>query len=234
MTDEPTTPEPGADAADDLPGMPVPPPLDGSMEPMAPQAKEPSRTWIWVTAAIVAVVMAGVGVLSLTGGGDSTSSATGDSQRFSAHGVAFDYPAGWQDLGPASFEVNSGDVQWSESFGLEAGANGAIVTEYALKKDVSSVSQEALQAELDQLFASTVAQAGGELTRPISPTTVNGIPAYEVSFTSTTGGADLTTDMVLVFDGTQQWNIQCQYAAADQPDVLPGCQQIWDSFTIEG
>jgi hypothetical protein len=79
-----------------------------------------------------------------------------------------------------------------------------------------------------------VAQAGGELTRPISPTTVNGIPAYEVSFTSTTGGPDLTTDMVLVFDGTQQWNIQCQYAAADQPDVLPGCQQIWDSFTIEG
>lgn len=233
MTDEPTTTEPGGGAGDDLPAMPVPPPLDAPMEPMSPGATGPSRAWIWIVAAVIAVLVGGVAVMSLSGD-DGTTSETGDSQRFSAHGVSFDYPAGWQDFGPASFEVNSGDVQWSESFGIEAGANGAIVTEYALKKDVSSVSGEALRAELDRLFASTVGQAGGELTQPISPTTVNGMDGYEVSFTSTTGGADLTTDMVLVFRGTQQWNIQCQYVAADRQDVLPGCQQIEDTFTIEG
>jgi hypothetical protein len=232
MTDEPTAPLPGPEDRDDLPGMPSPPPLDGSIEPMAAEPKGSSRTWIWI-AALIALLVVGIAVVSLSGG-DDTNSTAGDGQRFSDHGVSFDYPSGWQDLGPASFEVNSGDVQWSESFGIQAGSNGAIVTEYALKKDVSSVSDDALQAELDRLFTSTVAQAGGELTQPISPTTINGIDGYQVSFTSTAGGADLITDMVLVFQGTQQWNIQCQYSAGDPQDVLQGCQQIWDTFTIEG
>jgi len=224
MTDEPTTPAP--DAGDALPGMPVPPPLGGPTEPMAPEAKGPSRTWIWVAGAVVAALVVGIAVISLTGGDEGAS-------HFSGHGVSFQYPVEWHDLGPASFQVNSGDVQWSESFGVEAGSSGAIVTEYALKKDVSSVSEAALQAELDRLFTSTVDQAGGELTQPISPTTINGIPGYQVSFTSTTGGTDLITDMVLVFQGTQQWNIQCQYTSRDRQDVEPGCRQIWDTFTIE-
>jgi hypothetical protein len=228
MTDEPTAPTPG----DDLPGMPAPPPLDGPSEPATPDAKGPSRAWIWIAAAVVVALVAGLAVVSLTGGDDTPGSA--DDNHFSDHGVSFDYPSDWQDFGPASFQVNSGDVQWSESFGAQAGSNGAIVTEYALKKDVSSVSEAALQAELDRLFTSTVDQAGGQLTQPLSQTTVNGMPGYQVSFTSTTGGVDLTTDMVLVFQGNQQWNIQCQYAAADQQDVRPGCQQIWDTFTIEG
>ena len=232
MTDEPTAPEPGAPTGDDVPGMPAPPPLDGSMEPAAGGARTPSRRWLWVVAAVIAVLVGGIAVMSLTG--DDDTPGAGDGQRFSGHGVSFDYPTEWHDLGPASFEVNSGDVQWSESFGAQAGSSGAIVTEYALKKDVSSVSDAALQAELDRLFTSTVDQAGGDLTQPISPTTVNGIPGYQVSFTSTTGGTDLITDMVLVFRGTQQWNIQCQYTTGDQQDVLPGCRQIWDTFAIEG
>lgn len=225
MTDEPTTPERGA--GDDLPGMPVPPPLETPPEPMTDKAKGPSRAWIWVGGAVVAALVVGIAVISLTGG------ATDGASHFSGHGISFQYPVEWHDLGPASFQVNSGDVQWSESFGAQAGSSGAIVTEYGLKKDVSSVSEAALQAELDRLFTSTVDQAGGELTQPISSTTVNGIPGYQVSFTSTTGGTDLITDMVLVFRGTQQWNIQCQYTTGDQQDVLPGCRQIWDTFAIE-
>ncbi len=234
MTDEPIAPgpEPNAAGGGDLPAMPAPPTSD------APPRSGSSRTWVWIGAALLAVVVAVIAVLSLSGGDDGSSTAGqdvgGDDNRFSDHGVSFDYPSDWQDFGPATFQVNSGDVQWSESFGAQAGSSGAIVTEYALKKDVSSVSEDALQAELDQLVTSTVDQAGGQLTHPLSPTTVNGMPGYQVSFTSTTGGVDLTTDMVLVFQGTQQWNIQCQYAAAHQQDVLPGCQQIWNTFTIEG
>jgi hypothetical protein len=239
MTDEPTTPEAPEPTE---PTMPVPPAADAPntpieptapttpMEPMEPMAAEPtarSRTWVWITAAVVVVALAVGAVVALSGGGS-------DTQTFSGHGVSFDYPGDWQALGPASFQVNSGDVTWSESFGVEAGSNGAIVTEYALQKDVSSVSDAALRTELDNLFKSTVNQAGGTITKPISPTTVNGTPGYQVSFTATAGGTDLTTDMVLVFQGTQQWNIQCQYTADQQETILPGCQDIWNTFTIGG
>ena len=54
MTDEPTTPERGA--GDDLPGMPVPPPLETPPEPMTDKAKGPSRAWIWVGGAVVAAL----------------------------------------------------------------------------------------------------------------------------------------------------------------------------------
>jgi len=40
--------------------------------------------------------------------------------------------------------------------------------------------------------------------------------------------------MVLIFKESQQWNIQCQYTAADQERVQPGCQEIWDTFAIQG
>ncbi len=227
MTDEPTAPgpdipEPEPTGGQDLPAMPGPPTTS------AAPPSGPARTWVWIVAGVLALVLAIVAVRALTGG------STEGASHFSGHGISFRYPVEWHDLGPASFEVNSGDVRWSESFGVEPGSNGTIVTEYALKKDVSSVSDAALQAELDRLFTSTVSQAGGELIEPLAPTTINGMPGYRVSFTSTTGGVDLTTDMVLVFQGLQQWNIQCQYVAADRQDVLPGCQQIWDTFTIEG
>jgi hypothetical protein len=249
---DPTVPAPTApspDAADELPGMPVPPAVDapttplgsaGPNEPMSPIEPMPgeptgrSRTWIWITAALVVVAVAIGAVVALSGGDSDTQTGEADTQTFSGHGVSFDYPGDWQALGPASFQVNSGDVAWSESFGVEAGSNGAIVTEYALKKDVSSVSEADLRTELDNLFNSTVDQAGGSITEPISSTTVNGTPGYRVSFTSTTGGVDLTTDMVLIFQGTQQWNIQCQYTADQQDTILPGCQDIWNSFTIGG
>lgn len=227
MTDKPTPPAPD----DDLPGMPAPPPLDGPSEPTTLDTRRSPRAWIWIAAAVVAL-LAGLAVLSLAGGDDTPGPA--DDNHFSDHGVSFDYPSDWQDFGPATFQVNSGDVQWSESFGIQAGSDAAIVTEYALKKDVSSVSAIALQAELDRLFTRTVFRAGGEMNQPISATEINGIEGYRVGFTSTVGGTDLTTDMVLVFRGTQQWNIQCQYTDGDQHDVLPGCHQIWDTFTIEG
>ena len=221
---EPTMPEPT---------MPEPP-SDEATEPIAAPAG-PSRTWIWIAGGLLAAVVAIVAVIALTGGNDESSTTAGasdGSSSFSDHGVSFEYPSDWQDFGPATFQVNSGDVQWSESFGASAGSSGAIVTEYALKKDVGSVSEADLQAELDQLFTSTVSQAGGELIAPLAPTTVNGMPGYMVSFTSTTGGVDLTTDMVMVFQGTQQWNIQCQYAAAEQQSIRPGCEQIWNTFTV--
>jgi hypothetical protein len=237
MTDEPTTPEP-TDPPTTEPTMPEPP-SDGPMEPMAAPAG-PSRAWIWIAGGLIAAVVAVVAVVSLTGGNDESSTTAGSSSvsaedgSFSGHGVSFDYPSDWQDFGPPTFQVASGDVQWSESFGASIGSSGAIVTEYALKKDVGSVSEADLQAELDQLFTSTVAQANGELIAPLAPTTVNGMPGYMVSFTSTTGGIDLTTDMVLIFQGTQQWNIQCQYTAEEQQSIRPGCEQIWNSFTVGG
>lgn len=233
MTDEPIMPraippgdEPAADAANDLPGMPVPPPLD---TPPAPTAEEPtrrSRTWMWLVAGVLVGVIAIVAVASFAGG-DSD-------HTFSGHGVSFSYPADWQSLGPATFQVNAGDATWTESFGTAAGSSGAIVTEYALAKDVTDVSDADLQAELDNLFTSTVSQAGGELIEPLAPTTINGLSGYRVSFTSKTGGVDLRTEMVLLFRGMQQWNLQCQYTENDRDDVVPGCQQVWDTFSVDG
>ena len=115
-----------------------------------------------------------------------------------------------------------------------AGSSGAIVTEYALKKGADDISDADLEAELDQLFSSTVAQANGELTDPLASTTVNGLRAYQVSFSAELDGGTLNTDLVLVFDGTQQWNLQCQYTPRDQDQILPGCEQIWETFTVSG
>ncbi|MEO8476130.1 MAG: hypothetical protein ABI572_03640 [Actinomycetota bacterium] len=199
----------------------------------APPAR--SRTGLWIAGGLIVAVVALFIVMSLGGNDEGTNnSSNAEIGSFAGHGLAFDYPSDWKSLGPATFQVNSGDVQWTESFGADPGASGVIVTEYALQKDVAGVSEADLRAELDQLFTSTVAQANGTLTEPLAPTTIAGLSGYKVSFTSPSANDDLITDMVLVFRGTQQWNIQCQYTAADQQDVRPGCEQIWDTFTIEG
>jgi len=258
MTDDPTTPE-----TPEMPDTSMPEAPDSTLRdstlpdaptasasanadadvnaagPIAPESGGPSHTWMWIAGGLVAAVLAVFAVTSLTGGDDESStpagsSASAESQTYSGHGVTFNYPGDWQAFGPATFQVNSGNVLWSEAFGAEPGSSGTIVTEYVLQKDVGSVSGKELQAELQRLFDSTIEKANGELLQPLSPTTMNGLPAYQVSFTSVTGGVDLTTDMVLIFKDSQQWNIQCQYTAADQERVQPGCQEIWDTFAIEG
>lgn len=214
---------------------PAPSEISSSSPPSEPPpaAAKPSKTGLWIAIAVLVAALGGAGVFVALSG-DDDEPGTDTATTFAEHGVTFSYPGDWMSLGPAQFTTETGGSEWSDSFFSEKGLNAVIVTEYALLQDVSSVSQEQLQAELEGLFEGSLTQAGGEIVEGLTPTTVNGIDGFRILFTTPVDGTETETDMVLVFDGLRQFNIQCQYVPDAQDEVMAGCDQVRGSFVITG
>jgi hypothetical protein len=208
----------------ETPSMPAPPGGEPAA-PTAPSAPAPSRKGVWIAVALLVAVVGGAGIYLAGSGGPAT---------YSEHGVTFDYPGGWEPLGPATFGAETGETEWTESFFSESGYSGVIVTEYALLQEVSSVSQEALRAELQGLLDSSLQQTGGEIVDDLSPVTVDGLDGFRVVFTVVVDGTEAESDLVMVFQGKRQFNILCQYEPDTETEVLSGCEQVRDTFAVTG
>ena len=213
------------------PSMP-PAPQGAPAEPTPPAAK-PSKKGLWIAVAVLIVALGGVGAFVAMSGDDGEGEIRAGNS-YSEHGVTFSYPSGWRSLGAAQFTTETGDSEWSDSFFHEDGVSAVIVTEYALLQDVSGVDQEQLQAELQGLFDSSLWQAGGEVVEALAPSTVNGVEGFRIVFTTPVDGIDTETDMVMVFEGTRQFNLQCQYTPETEEEVMAGCDQVRSSFVITG
>lgn len=212
-----------------IPSMPVPP--EGPVPTSPPAAPGPSKKGVWIAVAVLVAVVGGAGAYVAVTGDDEPS---GEDTAYADHGVSFSYPSDWEPLGPATFETETGGSEWTESFFSEPGLSAVIVTEYSLLQDVSGASQDQLKAELEGLLQGSLDQIGGELLQELMPTTVNGLQGFHAVFTSPVDGEETVTDMVMVFEGTRQWNLQCQYVPDTEDEVMAGCEQVRDSFAVTG
>jgi hypothetical protein len=108
------------------------------------------------------------------------------------------------------------------------------VTQYALLTDISQVSAADAQAEVAQLVQGLAQDAGGDLTSDVTPTSVGSLDGYGVSFTAEVNGTAYDVNLTILFHGTAQYNISCQYTDTSQVEITQGCDQVLSTFALTG
>ena len=236
----PSTPDPNAtppDAA--LP--PAPPDGGAAMAPTVSRgAKGPVAILIGALVAIAVVVGAILLARSRSDSSAGSPSATSPAstgsvpvggQTFADHGVTFQFPSGWIH-GESILSNQVGTSLWSETFAPKPlDPNGVVVTQYRLTQDLSSLPPSALESQLRQLVTQSL---GGRNMSGVAQTTVGSMPAYRVTFDAEANGVQYAVELTMIFDGLDQYNINCQSSSTATTDIQPGCRQIKSTFRITG
>jgi hypothetical protein len=177
---------------------------------------------------LVVLALAAVLALSACGGGGGPNSVEEDTH-------SFEYPEEWSEL-EAEFVAETPNNTSSVSVGPpEEGVNLVTVGRFQVPVAVTAENLEEyrddITAGVEQLFA----QADGSIEEGPIPITVGGLPGYRFEGTSTTpieGEGDVHTRSIQVYSGETGFFINCQYAPDAQEEILAGCQQVVDSFSV--
>jgi hypothetical protein len=175
---------------------------------------------------LIALAIAALLALSACGGGPNS---------FEVGTHSFEYPEGWSEL-EAEFVAETPNNTSSVSVGPpEEGVNLVTVGRFQVPVAVTAENLEEyrddITAGVEQLFA----QADGSIEEGPIPITVGGLPGYRFEGTSTTpieGEGDVHTRSIQVYSGETGFFINCQYAPDAQEEILAGCQQVVDSFSV--
>jgi hypothetical protein len=153
-------------------------------------------------------------------GGESASEVTtaGD-KTFQGDGYSFTYPGSWVQRG--DLEAAAGDG------GLYVGVNelGVQITDDNLDQYSADIV-----AGLDELFQ----QAQGRVTSEPVRDTVAGLPALRLEASAVNvDGIETKSHLVLIYDGTAEYLLNCQYTPEGAETMEAGCGQVVESFQIE-
>jgi hypothetical protein len=216
---------------------PAPQDAGGEFEPALPRVtKGPIAILIGAVVAVAIVV----GVLALarsrsnSAGSPSAAPTVSNGapvggQTFADHGVTFQFPSGWIH-GQSILSNQVGTSLWSETFAPKPlDPNGVVVTQYRLTQDLSSLPPSALETQLKQLVAQSL---GGQNVSDVTQTTVGSMAAYQVTFDAEANNVEYAVELTMIFDGLDQYNINCQSSSTATADIGPGCQQIKRTFQL--
>ncbi len=170
-------------------------------------------------------------------GGASASPASSPSASaatYSADGVSFDYPQGWQILNlTATSASTNGTVVWQKAFGPGAGSDFVSVTDYSLSASVTDANIDQQEPQTTATITSTFQQAGGSLTSGPDKITMGGLPALGYAGTAADpDGNQVSIRMVLAYDGTTEYFVNCQESQTGAGTMAAACDQIIGSFTL--
>ncbi|HZP89515.1 MAG TPA: PsbP-related protein [Actinomycetota bacterium] len=163
-------------------------------------------------------------------GGTSTPSASG--KTFSGNGISFQYPESWQEFTLSGTTASSGNQLWNETVGIDA-INFVSVSGYTINIPITSGNIDDQKAGIGQQISDLFAQAGGGIDSGPTDETMAGLPA--LGFTGTANNPDgqpVSSRLVLAFDGTTEYFVNCQYDDSGQSELLAGCDQIVGSFAV--
>jgi hypothetical protein len=77
-------------------------------------------------------------------------------------------------------------------------------------------------------------QGEGQLTAGPTRVPVGGLPALRFEGTSVTlAGVSVRSRLTLLYDGRNQYAVNCQFTPDRADEVNAGCDQIVDSFQVE-
>jgi hypothetical protein len=166
-------------------------------------------------------------IVSPASGAPTTSGRT-----YRGNGVSFSYPAEWKTFGDVSTSASAGDRVWGTTVGLD-GHDLVNVARYTLSVPITdetiATRTEAIRAQLENLFA----QAGGSLSSGPSRLRMADLPALAFAGTAhDPEGRPVHERLVLAFDGTSEYFVNCQYDDAARTEILAGCDQIVSSFEV--
>jgi len=196
----------------------------------------------------VTLALALVGALTLAacssngGGGSASSSPTAASSEtsspatagktFSGNGISFQYPESWQEFTLSGTTASSGNQLWNETVGIDA-INFVSVSGYTINVPITNDNIDDQKAGIGQQISALFTQAGGGIDGGPTDETMAGLPA--LGFTGTAknpAGALVSSKLVLAFDGTTEYFVNCQYDSTGESELLAGCDQIVGSFSV--
>jgi uncharacterized Zn-binding protein involved in type VI secretion len=174
------------------------------------------------------VLLAVVGVVAYR------ASTTADTKTYLGHGVSFDYPATWDEIHLQSTASAGGAERvWTVAVGAGAGPYDLIsVRAYRMDDPVTAESLPAAVEGLAQLFRNKSEQAGGAVRSGPEGVTVGGKPGARFEGTMNVEGIPLEATEVFVFDGTTEYQLECQHTRQKAVEVGQACDQVLRSFTI--
>jgi uncharacterized RDD family membrane protein YckC len=189
----------------------------------------PAAQWPAVLAGTLAsLAILGMSVQVNTGGPPGQASAGQP-----CHGVSFHHPAGWFQ---APAEVRAvGNAPLCRT-GLFLGPSDAIVIEaYSLPGRVTAANLAAFTPFFTRSMRQAVAQDGGALRAGPQRITVGGLPALRFQGPGRSyDGTPVAVTVVFAFDGTTQYEIDCQYTRAHAAQVTRACGQVLRTFKVAG
>jgi uncharacterized RDD family membrane protein YckC len=181
---------------------------------------------VLLAAVLLVAVAVSVGAIAVPDAEDNT---------YRAHGVSFQYPAGWQELTDAITEVEegTGEKLWTAVFGVDV-VDIVTVTAYRLTRSITAENLDAAKAEVTTLVRGAFEQTGGAMQDGPEEITMGGIPGLRYRGEETVDGTPIESTLVFVFDGTTEYFINCQHSQEHAAEIARGCDLILRTFKVEG
>jgi uncharacterized RDD family membrane protein YckC len=172
-------------------------------------------------------------VLAIAGLSAYRATTAGGTQTYRAHGIAFDYPAGWQEENPSS-SAGSGNPLWRTAFG-QAGdpADFLIIEAYRLNIPVGAGNLGAVAPQLEDVVRRAAEQAGGALQAGPQEIMLGRMPGLRFrAAVGTVQGTPVESTLSFGFDGTTEYVVNCQHTEANAAEVEAACGQVVRTFML--
>ena len=191
------------------------------------------RRRLAVVTAAVALLVAGCAGGSGDSSGDGSDGEEQATKTYSEHGIAFDYPDGWEEFPAEAAATSTGSNEvWSTTIGPDR-TNLVNVTAYQLNLEVTSANLEDIETELDDVIQSVVDQAGGTITSGPIGSEIASYPAYVYEWEGVeVDGEPKDSSAYFVFVNDTEYFFNCQFSDEAAGEVREGCDLILDTFEV--
>jgi hypothetical protein len=151
--------------------------------------------------------------------------------RFEEEGfaISFEYPDGFELTEDVTLSEQRGSqAEESRALGLDDD-NGIIVQRYRLQRSIDESTLDAAKAEFDQLVSDLASGAPeGEKTE------IGGLPALRYSGVPVTDPADAQSRLIVLFDGSTEYLINCQSTPDKREEIDEACDMAVDTLERSG
>ena len=155
-----------------------------------------------------------------------------DTKTYRAHGVSFDYPTSWQEIEVEPVgSADSAERLWIASVGSAESLDLVSITAYRLRSPVAQ-NVDQVRTDLVQAVRGRYERLGGALQAGPEDATVGGMPGFRFRGTAIVEGSPVENTVVLVFDGTTQYEVECQHTRGNAAEVQRACDQVMRTFTV--
>jgi hypothetical protein len=181
----------------------------------------------------VVVALAAVGLVTTFGCGGE-----GGDKTFDGDGYSCTYPGEWSDqTGNAEFSAQAGTEPQSSQVVLAPRDEGQDLVVIEVGPASPSITEDniaQLTDEIARVVESLFQKGNGRLTAGPTRVNVGGLPALRFEGTGVTRqGVQIGSRLTLVYDGRNQYAVNCQFTPEGANTVKRGCDQILDSFKVE-
>jgi hypothetical protein len=172
---------------------------------------------------IVSLCLSVAGLVAC-GGDDDGGDGTFDREEFP---FTFSYPEGFDETGDVTIDQALGaEADETAAISLD-GENGIFVQSFTLNIAVDESNLNLAKREIDGLVQRADPDAAS------TPTEVAGLPALEVSELDVPSVEEGKTRLIAVFDGDQEYYLNCQWTPAEEETVTAACDQAVDTFELK-